>query len=138
MSTDSSYYRSAQTDEVTIVTILDPELLCDERERFYGLADNLGSNGASKGVVLNLENLRSFKSMMLGVLINFQKRLKDQGKGLKLCSVDADVLRVFELTKMNQIFDIQPTENAAIKSIQGKPAGTWISKIFGSFGKSRD
>lgn len=138
MSLDSSHYRSTQTDGVTIITILDPELLCDEREKLYALADGLGSDTGSQGVVLNLENLRVFKSIMLGVLINFQKRLKDQGKSLKLCCVDPDVLRVFKLTKMDQIFEIQPNEHDAIHSSRGKPGGTWFSKVLGAFGKSHD
>jgi anti-sigma B factor antagonist len=138
MSLDSSHYRTSQTDGVTIITILDPELLCDEREKLYALADSLGSDTESKAVVLNLENVRAFKSIMLGVMINFQKRLKDQGKALKLCCVDPDVLRVFKLTKMDQIFDIQPNEQVAVASTQGKSGGTWFSKVLGAFGKSHD
>jgi anti-sigma B factor antagonist len=138
MSLDSSYYRSAQTDGVTIITILDPEFLCDEREKLYSLADSLGSDAESKDVVLNLENVRVFKSIMLGVMINFQKRLKDKGKALKLCCVDPDVLRIFKLTKMDQIFEIQPSEEVAIKSTRGKPGGAWFSKVLGAFGKSHD
>ena len=138
MSLDSAYYRSAQTDGVTIITILDPEFLCDEREQLYSLADSLGSDAEPKDVVLNLENVRVFKSIMLGVMINFQKRLKDKGKALKLCCVDPDVLRVFKLTKMDQIFDIQPSEHVAIKSTQGKSGGAWFSKVLGVFGKSHD
>ena len=133
MTQDSSaFYRTVQTDGVTIVTILDPELLCEERERFYGLANDLGSDSGTSHVVLNLENLRSFKSMMLGTMISFQKQVKDLGKSLRLCSVDPDVLRVFELTKLDQIFEIQADEAAAINAIQGKSGGGWLSRIFGS------
>jgi|GEM_PF-1319812 len=139
MSQDSSpFYRVALKDDVAIVTVLDPELLCDQRETFYALADSLGSNAECQDVVLSLEHVRVFKSTMLGVMINYQKRLKDQTKGLKLCQVDPDVLRVFQLTKMDQIFDIQPSESDAIRAIHSKPSKGWISKVFGGFGKSQN
>ncbi|SIN95972.1 anti-anti-sigma regulatory factor, SpoIIAA [Singulisphaera sp. GP187] len=138
MSPDSPHYQVKQTNGVSIVTVLDPELLKDEKETFYKLADSLGGDATSQGVVLDLTNIRVFQSSMLGVMINFQKRLKEHDKDLRLCSVDPQVLRVFELTKMDQIFKIQPTEQAAIHSIQGKSGAGWISKIFGGFGGSQN
>ncbi|AGA29860.1 STAS domain-containing protein [Singulisphaera acidiphila] len=136
MSSDSPFYQTAQTDGVSIVTVLDPELLKGEKETFYGLAESLAADVTSQGVVLNLANVRVFQSTMLGVMINFQKRLKEHEKGLRLCSVDSQVLRVFQLTKMDQIFDIQPNESAAIQSIQGKLGSGWLSKLRGMFGNS--
>lgn len=136
MSSDSPLYQTAQTDGVSIVTVLDPELLKGEKETFYELAESLAADVTSQGVVLNLANVRVFQSTMLGVMINFQKRLKEHEKSLRLCSVDSQVLRVFQLTKMDQIFDIQPTESAAIQSIQGKSGSGWLSKLRGLFGSS--
>lgn len=134
--TPSSYYQTERTDEIAVVTVLDSNLLCDQHDAFYALADELGSDSVCRNVVLSLENLQSVKSIMLGVLINFQKRLKDQGKGLKISQVDPDVMRIFQLTKMDQIFDIQSSTADAIKSFHGKPSAGWISKVFGGFGKS--
>lgn len=136
MSTDSPLYQAATTDGVSIVTVLDPELLKTEKETFYGLAERLGDDATIQGVVLNLANVRVFQSTMLGVMINFQKRLKEHDKDLRLSSVDSQVLRVFQLTKMDQIFDIQTTEQAAIQSLQGKSGAGWLSKILGMFGGS--
>ena len=138
MPPDSTLYQAAQTDGVSIITVLDPELLKDAKETFYGLAERLGSDATSQGVVLNLTNVRVFQSTMLGVMINFQKRLKEHDKGLRLCSLDPQVLRVFQLTKMDQIFDIQATEQAAIRSIQGKSGSGWLSKILGYFRGSHE
>ncbi|WP_406700504.1 STAS domain-containing protein [Singulisphaera sp. Ch08] len=138
MSSDSTLFQAVQTDGVSIVTVLDPELLKDEKETFYGLAESLGTDATSQGVILNLSNVRVFQSSMLGVMINFQKRLKEHNKSLKLCALDPQVHRVFQLTKMDQIFDIQSTEQAAIKSIQGTEGSGWFSKILGVFGSSRE
>lgn len=136
MSQDSTLYQTAKTEGYAIVTVLDPELLKGEKDSFYGLADSLSSDDSTLGVILNLSQVHVFQSTMLGVMINFQKRLRERDKSLRLCAVDAHVLRVFELTKMDQIFDIQPTEQAAIQSLQGKSGSGWLSKLRGVFGGS--
>jgi anti-sigma B factor antagonist len=127
----SQYYEWEGTGGPTVIRVLDPLLLAEQKDLFYGLVDRLANAPEPRQVALNLANLHVIRSTMIGVLINFQRKLKDAGGSVKLCCIDPDVLNVFNLTRMDQIFDIRKSERDAIDAFQGRSRGGWISRIFG-------
>jgi len=133
MSNDSTYFKTDAKDGATVITVLDADLLTEGRDAFHELAKDLATDSAHQAVILNLEKLDYFKSVMLAALINFQKQLKAADKPLKLCGVKSDVLRLFELTKLTEILEIHPDEATALQSLKGSSKG-WFAKTFG-FGK---
>ena len=69
-----------------------------------------------KHILLNLSRVEFISSAALNRLINFQKRVRDAGGEVKLCSLQPPVDEIFHATRFNQVVEIQPTEAAALAS----------------------
>ncbi|MDR1468072.1 MAG: STAS domain-containing protein [Spirochaetaceae bacterium] len=75
-------------------------------------ADELGSAvdlalGETKSLVLDFKGLTYIASTGLRILVSAQKKLKASGGTLRITHVGEEVMEVFEITGMNDIFDIQ-------------------------------
>jgi anti-anti-sigma factor len=131
-------------DGVTVVTVVDPQILSDGRGPLYGLVESLASKPGPKRVVLSLKNVKAINSAAIGVLINFQKRVSDARGSLRICEIDPYVHNVFTLTRVDQLLRLCGTEEEAIVSFRQpetketprptappSSGGSWFSKIFG-------
>ncbi|MBS3758411.1 MAG: STAS domain-containing protein [Desulfobacterales bacterium] len=66
-------------------------------------------------VVLDLSRVEFVDSSGCGALLSCLRQLGDRGGELKLCGVQKNVQRLFELVRMNRIIDIYPTKDDALK-----------------------
>ena len=64
-------------------------------------------------IIINLSKLEYLDSTGLGVLIGGLKRLREAGGNLALVGPGMRILRIFEITGLNKIFDIYATEEEA-------------------------
>ena len=73
------------------------------------LLQNLGDiiTKPPKGIILNLRHVNYMDSAVLGVLVNFQKKIKDAGKTLVVTGLSPAIKKVFQLTKLDKFFKIQ-------------------------------
>ena len=71
---------------------------------------------SSQKLLLNFEGVRFMSSAMLGKIVQLRKKCAEDKIDLKLCSINASVMEVFTLTKLNKILDIHVTEDAALKA----------------------
>jgi anti-sigma B factor antagonist len=69
-------------------------------------------NGTKK-IVLNLTNVDYIDSAGLGVLVALLKRIKKEQGILRISGLKPNILKIFQLTRLNQIFDIYNTEEEA-------------------------
>jgi anti-sigma B factor antagonist len=69
-----------------------------------GIEDELKSG--VKDIALDMSNLNSVNSAGLGVLIGILNKVKNNGGKLKLVNVNDRVQNIFEITKLNLIFEI--------------------------------
>jgi anti-sigma B factor antagonist len=76
------------------------------------------SNGAEQ-VVVDLSQTTFIDSTALGVLLGALESLRARGGGLALVSVDETILRVFEVTGLQRIFEIQGSRAEALRNIEG-------------------
>jgi anti-sigma B factor antagonist len=76
-----------------------------------------------KHLLINLTRVEYLDSTGLGILIGGVKRLKEQGGSLRLVGPSARITRIFEITGLNRIFDVYPTEQAALAA-GGKYVGS--------------
>ena len=135
------YFRQELIDGVMTVVILDSEIIPESKEELFAIADRLSESGATKWVVLNLANVQTIRSAAIGILIHFQKRVRDAGGTLKICRVHPDILRIFELTRTDQVFDIEERQRDAIEVFHGRSRPrrdgqrSWFSRLIGK--KSR-
>ncbi|MBN8222200.1 MAG: STAS domain-containing protein [Spirochaetes bacterium] len=69
-------------------------------------------------IVLNLQDVPFIDSTGIGMVLLFQKSLKDAGGGLKLVKLTPSVEQVFRLTRLIQIVEIFDSDEAAIASFR--------------------
>jgi anti-sigma B factor antagonist len=70
----------------------------------------------SQKVVVNLSSVAYVDSSGLATLVEAHQKVKSAGGKLKLTNLSAKVKSLFEITKLEKLFDIQPTEEDAVKS----------------------
>jgi anti-sigma B factor antagonist len=63
-----------------------------------------------ENLLLNFAGVGFLSSSALGKLLVLNKRMKAKGGQLKLCEVCPEIAEIFELTKLNQVFDIKNDE----------------------------
>jgi anti-anti-sigma factor len=130
-------FRQEQIDGVTTVLVMRREILPESTQELYGIADRLADTHEPRRVVLNLVNVQSMMSVSIAILINFQKRVRDAGGTLKLCRIHPDVARAFQLTHVDQLFDIHERQRDAIDAYHGRlrpkegGLGSLIARLFG-------
>lgn len=103
--------------DVTVVNFTDRKILDEQNiqligEQLFSLVDESGR----KKVLLNFGNVEYLSSAALGKLITLNKKLQAAGGRLILCNIDPQIYEVFEITKLNKLFNIQKEEQAALQA----------------------
>jgi anti-sigma B factor antagonist len=80
------------------------------------LADTIGSN-AGERVVVDLAGTDFLDSSALGVLVGASKQLESKHANLTVVCTKQHLLRVFELTRLDQVISIVPTVEAAVAAV---------------------
>lgn len=98
-----------KTGDVSVVTFRDRKIL-DE-----AAIQELGSElfalvelDNRKTILLDFEGVEFLSSAALGKLITFDRKVKTSKGRLKMCGVAPGILEVFQVTKLNKVFDIRP------------------------------
>lgn len=71
-------------------------------------------------IVLNLHDLQFMDSSGLGELVKAHTSVRNQGGQLRLASLNKRVHDLLQLTKLAAVFDIEPDEESAIRSLVGQ------------------
>lgn len=58
----------------------------------------------SVNLLLDFEGVHYLSSAVLSELLNAQERCEATGGGLRLCSVDPEIKKVFEISNLDQVF----------------------------------
>lgn len=88
-----------------------PEL----RERLSSAIDT-----GAQAIVLDLTETTFLDSMSLGVLLGAMKRVRAREGEVRLVVSRADVRRIFEITLLDRVFQIEETREAAFASLDGR------------------
>ena len=113
-------FRKIETREVgdiTIVTFREPRF-AETAEiqalgvELYALADDK----ARRKLVLDFYGVDYLSSAAFGKLISMNMRVQKHSGMLILCNIEPDVLAVFQICKLNEVFDIRKTENDALSA----------------------
>jgi anti-sigma B factor antagonist len=70
----------------------------------------------SPKMLLDFVNVDHLSSAALGMLINANNRIKQKNGALRLTNIKPQILEVFVITKLNKLFKILPTRDAALAS----------------------
>lgn len=75
-------------------------------------------DGASS-VVLDLSATTFLDSMALGILLRGMKRLSARGGSLRVVVARPDIRRIFEVTLLDRVFDLDGSREEALAAAQG-------------------
>jgi anti-anti-sigma factor len=116
--------QTKQHEGVLVVSFGDTKILEDTKIQQIGQELQDAAVEAAKldppRLVLNFDGVSFMSSAMIGKLVLLNKKCGTLNVALKLCHVSDNVTEVFRITRLNKVFDIQPTEEKAIKSFDKK------------------
>jgi anti-sigma B factor antagonist len=103
-------------NDIQVVKLL-PRQILDELQisEIGGKLKDLIDSGANK-IVLDFSGVDHFSSSALGMLITTQKHLSDNNGIIKLCYIRSQILKVFKITRLDEIFSIYKTATEALAS----------------------
>jgi anti-sigma B factor antagonist len=101
------------------VTVLSPrgDLDAATIDKFQAQIEQVFSAGARK-FVIDFGGVTFLDSSGLWALVRLYGRLRDGGGGARLARVSPGVMRIFELTRLTEYFDIRPSVEEALASLQ--------------------
>jgi anti-sigma B factor antagonist len=105
-----------EVGDVTVAKFVDKKILDETNiqiigNQMFGLVDEDGR----KKIVLDFSNVEYLSSAALGKLITMDKKVKAAKGKLRLCSIRPEIYEVFEITRLNKIFDIRGTQEQALE-----------------------
>ena len=103
--------------EITVVNFIDRKILDEQNiqkigEDLFSLVDELGR----KKILLNFSNVEYLSSAALGKFITLNKKVGASGGKLVMCNINEEIFEVFEITKLNRLFNIQKDEQTALQA----------------------
>jgi len=98
----------------TVVCALSGEINLDTSPELRKFCAGLLAKG-EKNMVLNFKDVGYVDSSGLATLIELFQKIKEKSGSLKLCSLSDKVKSVFELTKLDRVFKICPSEEDALR-----------------------
>jgi anti-sigma B factor antagonist len=109
----------SKVGDVTVVRFVDKKIL-DEASiqelgaELFGLVEQ----DNRKAILLDFGNVEFLSSAALGKLITLDRKAKTHKGRLKLCGIRPEILEVFNVTKLNKVFDIRKDEAEAVAAFQ--------------------
>ena len=104
-------------DGIRTIYFLEPRIL--DETQLEGLARDVTGEiekTSEEQIILDFQKVQFMSSSMLGKLVQIHKKCKEYKAKLKLCSIDPEILKVFKMTKLDKLFDIEADEVAARKA----------------------
>lgn len=120
-SSDASRKHSVRTHDagpITVIRLVDRKLL--DETCIHELGEELLEEAQSKPLqylVLDLSEVNHMSSSAFGMLIVLHKRLRERAGKLALACVPPGIYEVLAITRMNSIFHVFPTVDAATASL---------------------
>ena len=92
--------------------LLDPTEIQLVGMELFRLVDELGR----RHVILDLGNVEYVSSAALGKFITLNKKVQGKGGKLVMCNINDDIFEVFEITRLDRLFNIQKDEQSALQT----------------------
>jgi anti-sigma B factor antagonist len=108
-----SFTASSHAD-VTIIEV-EGQLIVGNRQELKTLVLDAIDKGATK-VLVDFARTGYIDSSGLGVLVSLAKKIREGGGDLRLANLNDDLQTLFELTKLDTLFQISQTREHALES----------------------
>ena len=117
MASDATRLDVQTVSGITVARFIDNRIL-DEAviqvvgDQMYRLVDDHGL----KQIILDFQTVEHLSSAALGKLINMKKKVDASGGKLSMCNLRPELLKIFKVTKLTKVFDIQKSIEKSLKS----------------------
>ncbi len=98
-----------------VVVAVEGEVDAETSPQLRELFDELLAEG-EHSYVIDMAGVEFMDSSGLAALVRLFKRVRIGEGDVKLCGVRPEVLKIFELTRLNRVFDIFETRAEAVES----------------------
>jgi anti-sigma B factor antagonist len=117
MPTGSSRLRVRHEKDITQVEFVDRNILDEANIQQIGdeITDLIDAASSPK-LLINFANVDHLSSAALGTLITINNRMKGRKGQLRLANIDPQIYEVFKITKLDKLFSIHQTTEAALAS----------------------
>jgi anti-sigma B factor antagonist len=107
----------SKVGDVTVVKFVDKKILDEAGIQELGAElFSLIERDNRRSIVLNFDNVDFLSSAALGKLITLDRKVKSAQGRMKMCHIRPEILEVFQITKLNKVFDIRGEEAEAISA----------------------
>jgi anti-sigma B factor antagonist len=107
-------FRVTTNSDVTIIEV-DGQLIVGNRQELKQMVLDAIDKGARK-VLVDFERTGYIDSSGLGVLVSLAKKIREGGGDLRLANLNDDLQTLFELTKLDTLFQISQSREHALES----------------------
>lgn len=119
MEDQESHLAVRQQGGVTHVDFLERNILDDGAIQKIGQqVTGLVEASNNPKILINFENVEHLSSAALGTLININNKIRLKGGQLRLSNIDPQIREVFEITRLDQLFQIHDNVAAAVSSFK--------------------
>lgn len=103
--------------DVTVVYFTDSKILDEHKINQLSEELNKVADKAAGGkLLLNFADVHFMSSAVLGKLVSINRKCKENQTNLKMCQISPDIIKVFEITRLNKVIDIYDTEEKALSA----------------------
>jgi anti-sigma B factor antagonist len=107
-------FRTSKQSGVTVVDV-DGQLIVGNRQELkQKVLEEL--EGGERKFLIDFTNTGYIDSSGLGVLVSLSKKIREQGGELRLANLNEDLRTLFELTKLDTLFSIADSRDAALSA----------------------
>lgn len=108
-------FKISDQDGITLVEV-DGELTVGNRERFKQVVLERVAAGERK-FVMDFGGSSYIDSTGLGALVSLSRKIREAGGQMRLTGLNEDLRTLFELTKLDTVFDLADTRAAAMSDL---------------------
>lgn len=105
-------FNISHNDGVTLVEV-DGELIVGNRDEFKKRVMEHVGHGDQK-FVMDFAQSSYIDSSGLGALVSLSRKIREAGGKLRLAGLNEDLMTLFELTKLDTLFDISASRSLAL------------------------
>jgi anti-sigma B factor antagonist len=119
MPSATSRLRVNEQDGVTRIEFVDRNILDEANIQQIGAEITKIVDGQPKPrILISFANVDHLSSAALGTLITINNRVRSKDGQLRLANIDPQIYEVFVITKLNKLFQIHDTTQAAMASFK--------------------
>lgn len=107
-------FRITKQGDVSIVAIEGQLIVSNRQELKQKMLEEL--EGGARKLLVDFSQTGYIDSSGLGVLVSLSKKIREQGGALRLAGLNEDLRTLFELTKLDTLFQIADTRDQALAS----------------------